>query len=570
MKKKLLTSLFLLFISCSIVFAQNWSTFGGDNQRNGLSKMTGPQNVTNPYWTQSSSFTALGNAVYSFGDKFVTSRMSFSPYSGRIECRDLQTGNLEWTSPFLNNSSSMYTIGFTEDAVYGHDYDSDTIYAFDKDNGSILWRSEFKSSTFGANPGALFTCNGDLIVNGFVQNGIFTMRLDKNTGDTVWTNRDIIVIAPAKGLAMGNKNIYRLTGGITTPIRLTAIDIETGQSVYQSIPLAGDPDQEHPITVGPDGTIYFWRDGGLLYAFSDNGSSLIQLWSYTPVSAGLLTSDISVGADNSVFVFDDNKVKKIDQNGTVLQTSITFNLSQPSITIGNDSTVYLNSGTGNIYALSPNLQSILWQLNAPLGVYCNPALLKDGIMIVTEAGNTIRAYKPTINRKPVADFRVSTKKVTAGGSVDFFDQSSYSPSSWEWIFSGATTTNSNIQNPSGIIYNVPGIYDVQLITQNTFGSDTTINYCQIEVLPVSLSLIEYDEKKIKTYPNPTNGPITIRSENTMNNVGITVYNMMGQVVYNKINLLGNSFELTIDGLPGVYLVEIVDEQKKTQLKVIKN
>ncbi|MFO0089686.1 MAG: hypothetical protein ACK518_02625, partial [bacterium] len=71
--------------------------------------MTGPQNVTTPDWIQSSAFTALGNAVYSFGDKFVTSRISFSPYSGRVECRDLQTGSLVWTSPFLNNSSIMYT-----------------------------------------------------------------------------------------------------------------------------------------------------------------------------------------------------------------------------------------------------------------------------------------------------------------------------------------------------------------------------------------------------------------------------------------------------------------------------
>jgi outer membrane protein assembly factor BamB len=567
---KLITSVFVMVLFCSALFAQNWSTFGGGNQRNGLSKMTGPQNVTTPYWIQSSAFTALGNAVYSFGDKFVTSRISFSPYSGRVECRDLQTGSLVWTSPFLNNSSIMYTIGFTEDAVYGHDYDSDTIYAFNKDNGNILWRSNFKSSTFGAYPGALFTCNGDLIVNGSVQSGIFTMRLDKNTGDTVWTNSDIIVIGPAKGLAMGNNNIYRLTGGITTPIRLTAIDIETGQSVYHSNPLAGDPDQEYPITVGPDGTIYFWRDGGLLYAFRDNGTSFIQLWSYTPVAASLFTGDISVGADNSVYVFDDDKVKKIDQNGAVLQSSVTFNLSQSSITTGYDSIVYLNSGTGNIYALSPDLQTIIWQLNAPLGVYCNPALLKDGIMVVTEAGNTIRAFKPNINRKPVADFRLSKKTVTAGSSVDFFDQSSYNPTSWEWIFSGAATTVSTVQNPSGIVYNIPGIYDVQLIVQNTLGSDTIIKYCQIEVIPSPVSVYEHEDKEIKLYPNPTNGPITIISENTISNAMITVYNIMGQVIYSKVSTTGNSSELSIDGLPGVYLVEILDEQKKTLLKVIKN
>jgi hypothetical protein len=96
-------SIVLMLLINSSIFAQNWSTFGGDNGRSGLSKMTGPQDVTTPYWTQSSANTALGNAVYSFGEKFVTSRMTFSPYAGRIECRELETGNLIWTSPFLSN-----------------------------------------------------------------------------------------------------------------------------------------------------------------------------------------------------------------------------------------------------------------------------------------------------------------------------------------------------------------------------------------------------------------------------------------------------------------------------------
>jgi PKD repeat protein len=438
--------------------------------------------------------------------------MTFSPYAGRIECRDLETGNLIWTSPFLNSSSKMYAIGFTEDAVYGHDYETDTLFAFDKDNGNILWRSRLESSTFGAYPGALFTCNGDLIVNGSVYDGIFTMRIDKNTGDTLWTNRDIIVIGPSKGLAMSDKNIYRITGGITTPIRLTAIDVETGLTLYNSAPIPGDPDQEYPITVGPDGTIYFWRDGGLLYAFKDDGSSFSQLWSYTPVSAGLFTGDISIGIDNSIYVFDNNKVKKIDQaTGVVTDSSVTYNLSQSTITFGNDSTVYLNTGTGNIYALSSDLQTIKWQLTAPLAIYCNPALLKEGIMVITEGGTSIKAYKPTLNIKPVADFRLGSRVITAGNSIDFFDQSSYAPSSWRWTFTGAATVSSTVQNPTGIVYNTPGIYDVKLVAMNANGSDSIVKDCQIEVLPSATSVSEQMEEEIKLYPNPFSNHIYIET-----------------------------------------------------------
>lgn len=503
---------FICFLYSSTFFAQNWSTFGGDNGRSGLSKMTGPQDVTTPYWTQNSANTALGNAVYSFGDKFVTSRMTFSPYAGRIECRELETGNLIWTSPFLNSSSKMYAIGFTEDAVYGHDYETDTLFAFDKDNGNILWRSRLESSTFGGYPGALFTCNGDMIVNGSVYDGIFTMRIDKNTGDTLWTNRDIIAIGPSKGLAMSAKNVYRITGGITTPIRLAAIDVETGQTLYNSAPIPGDPDQEYPITVGPDGTIYFWRDGGLLYAFKDDGSSFSQRWSYTPDSAGLFTGNISVGIDNSIYVFDNNQVKKINQStGMVTDSSVTYNLSQSSITVGNDSTVYLNTGTGDIYALSYDLQTVKWQLSAPLAIYCNPALLKEGIMVITEAGTGIKAFKPNLNIEPVADFSVSDKIITAGSSVDFFDQSSYAATSWRWTFNGAATQSSTLQNPSGIVYNSPGIYDVQLLVQNTFGADSIIKECQIEVLPGPTYVPIIAEADIKLYPNPFSNHIFIET-----------------------------------------------------------
>ena len=75
-------------------------------------------------------------------------------------------------------------IGYNEDGVYAHDYSTDTIYALHPDDGTIKWRSKVKSQTFGAYPGCVFACNGDLIVNGPVGSGKFTMRLNKHTGDT--------------------------------------------------------------------------------------------------------------------------------------------------------------------------------------------------------------------------------------------------------------------------------------------------------------------------------------------------------------------------------------------------
>ena len=56
--------------------------------------------------------------------------------------------------------------------------------------------------------------------------------------------------------------------------------------------------------------------------------------------------------------------------------------------------------------------------------------------------------------------------------IDFFDQSTNSPASWQWFFPGGVPDTSSLQNPGTICYNNPGIFDVQLISCNSFGCDT--------------------------------------------------------------------------------------------------
>ncbi|MBA2422606.1 MAG: T9SS type A sorting domain-containing protein [Chitinophagales bacterium] len=58
--------------------------------------------------------------------------------------------------------------------------------------------------------------------------------------------------------------------------------------------------------------------------------------------------------------------------------------------------------------------------------------------------------------------------------IDFYDSSANNPTSWQWIFDGATPPGSTDQNPTGICYDTPGSYDVTLITTNANGSDTLI------------------------------------------------------------------------------------------------
>jgi hypothetical protein len=73
---------------------------------------------------------------------------------------------------------------------------------------------------------------------------------------------------------------------------------------------------------------------------------------------------------------------------------------------------------------------------------------------------------------PSAAFQSSDTAVCEKFCINFVDQSSNNPTSWQWAFEGASPQISSDQNPENICYNEPGTYDVTLITTNAYGSDT--------------------------------------------------------------------------------------------------
>jgi len=507
------TLLLLLLLLNLNLYSQNWSTEGGCSARTGNSEITGPSDVTTPYWeVTNATYTFLGEAVYTFGDLFVTSRVAGGFSSALIECRDLQTGALKWTSPFISDTSKLYCVGFNEDAVYAMDYSqwnsNIKVYALNASDGSIKWTGEVTSFSYGAVESAVYACNGDIIVNGQGTGymGESTMRMNKDNGKVVWTNEEWFAVAPIYPLAATETTVYRITGTLTEPKRLCAIDIETGATLYKSDELPGDGDQECQIVIGNDGRIYFWRDGGELHSFTDNGSGFTLNWTYVPVNPhpGYSNAYIAIEADQNILTFDDGRMVRINHDDGSLMSTSGIEFTGGTITVGADSSVYVNNQAGSFFSLTYDLQSVIWEynLNQNQFVFGNPVLAKDGIMIFTGAGSSITAFKPAINRKPVADFRSSTRRILTGESVNFFDQSSYEPDAWEWTFTGASTTSSIEKNPTNITYSEPGIYEVNLIASNSHGSDNSVKTCYIEVT-TEVGLAEDEQPAILSlYPNP--------------------------------------------------------------------
>src|SRR6185436_9489400 len=69
--------------------------------------------------------------------------------------------------------------------------------------------------------------------------------------------------------------------------------------------------------------------------------------------------------------------------------------------------------------------------------------------------------------------------------IDFFDSSSNNPTSWQWSFPGGNPSSSTDQNPAFICYDLPGVYDVTLITTGPDGNDTLTlsNYITVYATP---------------------------------------------------------------------------------------
>ena len=100
--------------------------------------------------------------------------------------------------------------------------------------------------------------------------------------------------------------------------------------------------------------------------------------------------------------------------------------------------------------------------------------------------NGVESERPNIrfswldpSSPPITDFTVSSTS-TCSGSVNFFDQSSNSPTSWLWSFGDGST--STLQNPTHT-YTSSGSFTVELITNNPFGSDSVAfnNYIQVNL-----------------------------------------------------------------------------------------
>ncbi|HXB38981.1 MAG TPA: PKD domain-containing protein [Bacteroidia bacterium] len=92
---------------------------------------------------------------------------------------------------------------------------------------------------------------------------------------------------------------------------------------------------------------------------------------------------------------------------------------------------------------------------------------------------------------PAAAFSSNKTTVCYGNSVNFYDNSTNLPSTWNWTFTGGTPASSNNQSPT-ITYSTPGTYPVKLVVTNNSGADSVTTNSYITVLPAPTITISND------------------------------------------------------------------------------
>jgi PKD repeat protein len=136
----------------------------------------------------------------------------------------------------------------------------------------------------------------------------------------------------------------------------------------------------------------------------------------------------------------------------------------------------------------------------PSLTFCNPDL-DNGIpdhwtastefAVINGAGDTIWAT-PMAGCDiifPTADFTADDTTIEVGGTADFTDLSTGGTIiAWNWTFEGGTPGTSTEQNPTGILYDTQGSYDVTLEVENDYGQTaitTKTDFISVDFAPVA-------------------------------------------------------------------------------------
>jgi len=361
-----------------LALADDWTNYGGNHQRNGLTTERGPLDDADLLWSNTDDWSIISWHPFTYGRRVFTIREWGFPQNGgaandALVAYDADTGTELWrhTLSFGGDTSQEWIAwigGVNDGQVYASRASNDQpqpIKAFDIVDGTLLWSSEWLTEAW-AHDGVVFAPNGDLIVGDFHD----VIRINAVDGTTVWsTPRSCPVSGNCGGAAAVSSSAVYIDESAPGGNEITKLDIETGDMLYSSPVMAGFTDQNAPFISPDETTIYFSRTQNnpavdYLYAFEDDGTQFIELW-HRPVR-WTTSHEHGIAADGSIYTFtqDDEFVR------------------------GN---VYVSNGwastpatDGRLWAFNADLSQTLFMLNLDRQNAGGPAIGVGGTMVVAD------------------------------------------------------------------------------------------------------------------------------------------------------------------------------------------
>lgn len=98
--------------------------------------------------------------------------------------------------------------------------------------------------------------------------------------------------------------------------------------------------------------------------------------------------------------------------------------------------------------------------------------LKDWLDPDNTGATTLQGHYCSGGSSFTANFSANVTNIPVGGTVDFTDLTSGTPTGWTWTFNGGTPATSTSQNPAGIQYNTAGLYTVSLTATDGTNTDS--------------------------------------------------------------------------------------------------
>ena len=297
-------------------------------------------------------------------------------------------------------------------------------------------------------------------------------------GDNCSNAQDLsLLTSPYSSSTTGYKSDFTLCSFNSTPDRIFYIDVPNGSTLNIGQTF-NDFDSRHSLRVGgscPGTTeLYCVDDPDYQNQIYTNTSGAIQrvyyiLCGYSSVSYGNFTLSWQISSNGRPIANFAADYQKIQPGYNVNFTNLssgnsnsfkwTFQGGTPSnSTYTNPSVYYELPGIYNVKLVTTNSYGV-------------DSLIKQGYISVSAPA------------KPVASFNSDRTLVTSGSSVYFYNNSTNSPTSWKWTFTGGSPSNSVDYYPN-VVYNSPGLYSVKLVVTNAGGSDSIVKNQYITVISI--------------------------------------------------------------------------------------